>query len=91
MNEVKVCKVAYRKDITEDDLKEVPDIVLRWMVRHAKGNDLAVVGGVMADRYFGPLPTDDCKDLVQRAREATCVEEMRSIGRAWRAQLLRQS
>jgi hypothetical protein len=41
-----------RDDLTEEDLGSVPDSVLRWMARHAKGNDLAMLGGVLSDRRF---------------------------------------
>ncbi|MFL9882035.1 hypothetical protein PQR66_03305 [Paraburkholderia agricolaris] len=42
-----------RAPLTEKDLGGVPDSVLRWMARHAKGNDLAVVGGALVARHFG--------------------------------------
>jgi hypothetical protein len=45
--------VRPREDrITEKDLEGVPDAVLRWMARHARGSDIAVVGGELANRMF---------------------------------------
>jgi hypothetical protein len=39
--------------LSKEDLKILPDSVIRWMARHAKGDDLAVVGAVLSDRVFG--------------------------------------
>jgi hypothetical protein len=78
--------------LTAKELEAIPESVLRWMARHAKGDDLATIGGALSDRHLGALPV--CRrqrDLVQQAREATDVEEMKSIGRAWRQQLLRSN
>lgn len=80
--------------LTKENLDLLPDSVLHWMVSRAKGNDLATLGGVLADRYFGspcvPAGAGQRENLVRSAQEATSLNEFRCIGSAWRKRLLDQ-